>query len=64
MTIEIEAGASQHHCSMKNFYRPSFFEHCLDPFVVKDAFPPVLESLLVIIRITAHKKPCPVECEY
>jgi hypothetical protein len=38
MTIEIEAGASQHQCSMKTLYRPSFFEHrFLDPFLVKDA---------------------------
>ena len=35
MTIEIEAGASQHQCSMKSLYRPSFFEQrFLDPFLV------------------------------
>jgi hypothetical protein len=56
MTIEIEAGASQHQCSMKSLYRPSFFEHrFLDPFVVKTPFPPTLKPLLVTIRITPQK---------
>jgi hypothetical protein len=55
MTIEIEAGASQHHCSMKSLYRPSFFEHRFrDPFMGQNAFPP-LKPPLVTIRITAHK---------
>jgi hypothetical protein len=45
MTIEIEAGASQHQCSMKSLFRPSYFERgFLDPFVVKDAFPAPTET--------------------
>jgi hypothetical protein len=43
MTIEIEAGASHNQCSMKNFYRPSFFWSFLEPFVGNDASPPLLK---------------------
>ncbi len=64
MTIEIEAGASQHQCSMKSLYRPSFFEHrFLDPFV-SNAFPADAETASGNHSYYATEEPCPVECEY
>jgi hypothetical protein len=65
MTIEIEAGASQHQCSMKRLFRPSFFERgFLDPFTVRDAFPADAETASGNHPYYATEEPCPVECKY